>query len=46
VPVAVFGYEQESHAALVRHEDLRESDEGTAIQGIACSGLKGASPVD
>jgi hypothetical protein len=31
MPVAISGYEQESHAALVRHEDLREPDEGAAV---------------
>jgi len=35
VPLAVCGYEQESHAALVQHENLRKPDEGAAIQGSA-----------
>jgi hypothetical protein len=38
--MAFFGYQQEPHAAMVRHEGLRESDEGAAIQsatpGLNC----------
>jgi len=33
--VAFSGYEQEPYAAMVRYEDLRESDEGAAVQGAA-----------
>jgi hypothetical protein len=36
-------YEQKSHAALVRYEDLRQSHEGAAIQGSA-PGLKYVCP--
>ena len=35
VPLAFSRYQQESHAALVRYEDLRKSHEGAAIQGSA-----------
>ena len=35
VPMAFSRYEQEPYAAMVRYEDLREPDEGAAIQGAA-----------
>src|SRR5579859_7516955 len=31
VPLAVPGYQQESHSPMVRHEGVRESDEGPQI---------------
>ncbi len=42
VPVAFSRYQQEPYAAVVRYEDLREPDEGAAIQG-ATSGLTAPS---
>src|ERR1700733_7335555 len=45
VPLAVPRYEQESHPALVRHEDLREPDEGAPVQGTAAGcGVGSESP--
>ena len=35
VPMAVYGYEQESFAAVVRYEDLRQPDEGSQVPGAA-----------
>src|ERR1700722_8725891 len=33
LPLAVFRYQQESHPAMVRHEDLRQPDEGATPPG-------------
>jgi hypothetical protein len=33
MPLAVPGQQQESHAPLVRHEGVRQSDEGSKVQG-------------
>src|SRR5580658_2836554 len=46
VPLAVPGYQQESYPAMVRHADMRKSDESPTIQGPAKRVREQVSPLD
>src|SRR5580700_125538 len=46
MPLAVSGYEQEPYQAMVRHEAVRQPDEGSKIQSPAQSVRARASPLD
>ena len=46
VPLAFSGYQQESHPAMVRYEDLRQPDEGATTPGTLSGGCENSLRAD